>query len=109
MGDGGSLLVVPLEGAKAESLRSSSSVSSVRFREKARGPGEVRGRLTLLSHDRTAGPLVDEALGAFDVTGDSALGTSDCSTTAAAPEASAASSLIVAGAGPGHGSRSRGG
>lgn len=108
VGDGGSLLAVPLDGAKAESLRSSSSVHGVRFREKARGPGDVRGRRTLLSHDRAAGPLVDEVLGAFDLTGDSALEASDCSATAA-PVASAASSLIVAAAGPGHGKGCRGG
>lgn len=70
VGEGGSLVVVPLEGAKAESLRSSSSFSSVRFKEKARGPGEVRGRRTLVSHDRDAGPLVDEMLCAFEGTGD---------------------------------------
>jgi hypothetical protein len=70
LGEGGSLLAVPFDGAKAESLRSSSALRSVRFKEKARGPGEVRGRRTLLSHDRDAGPLVDEMLCTFEGTGD---------------------------------------
>jgi hypothetical protein len=94
LGEGGSLLVVPFGGARAESLRSSSTLSSVRFRENARGPGEVRGRRTLLSHDRDAGPLVDEMLCTFDGTGDNGVDVSDVS-TAAWPEAFTASSLIM--------------
>jgi hypothetical protein len=70
VGEGGSLVVVPFEVARAESLRSSPSLSSVRFKEKARGPGEVRGRRTLVSHDRDARPLVNEMLCAFEGTCD---------------------------------------
>jgi hypothetical protein len=55
--EGSLLLAVQLEDAKAESLRSSSSASCVLFRADALGPGEVRGRRTLLSHARVAGPF----------------------------------------------------
>lgn len=58
MGEEGSLLVVvQFDDAKAESLRSSSSANNVLFRAEVLGPGEVRGRRTLLSHPRVAGPF----------------------------------------------------
>ena len=69
VGDEGSLLVVQLEDAKAESLRSSSEVHSVRLKALALGPGEVRGRRTLLSHAREEG-LLDELLVALEGTGE---------------------------------------
>jgi hypothetical protein len=55
----GSLLDVQLDGVSAESLRSSSSQCCVRRNAEALGPGEVRGRRTLLSHPRDAGLLVE--------------------------------------------------
>lgn len=62
-GEGGSW-PVPLSVAKAESLRSSSE-NKVLLRALALGPGEVRGRRTLLSQPREVGP-VDGARFAFE-------------------------------------------
>lgn len=56
-GDEGSL-----EGAKAESRRSSSRDKKVLVRALALGAGEVRGRRTLLSHAREAGEGAGERL-----------------------------------------------
>jgi len=61
-GEGGSLVVVPFDDVKAESLRSSSSERtrcSVLAKGEDLGPGEVRGRRTLLSQAREAGLLDD--------------------------------------------------
>ena len=70
VGDEGSLLLaVQLDDAKAESLRSSSEDHSVRLKAIALGPGEVRGRRTLLSHARDAG-LLDEVLVAMEGAGE---------------------------------------
>jgi len=68
-GEEGSLLVVQLEEVRAESLRSSSSHSCVRRSAEDFGPGEVRGRRTLLSHERDAG-LLDEVLVVFEGAGE---------------------------------------
>jgi hypothetical protein len=62
VGDEGSLLVGQFKDASAESRRSSSSDSScVRLSAEALGPGEVRGRRTLLSQPRDA-KFFDEVL-----------------------------------------------
>lgn len=103
VGDEGSLLLaVQFEDAKAESLRSSSSASiCVLLRADALGPGLVRGRRTLLSHPRVAGPF-NEGFAAFE--GASAEGErcalgSEVVATRTLPEVSvastAASSLIA--------------
>lgn len=55
----GSLLAVQCDDARAESLRTSPSDSSVLLKADDLEPGEVRGRRTLLSHERDAGLLVD--------------------------------------------------
>jgi hypothetical protein len=87
----GSLLAVQLDGASAESLRSSPSQRWVRRRADALGPGEVRGRRTLLSHARDAGLLEEE-----EVLG--ALGVADAVSAAeAAATATATASLLMAG------------
>lgn len=62
----GSWAVVQFAGARAESLRS--SLSCVRRRAEALGPGEVRGRRTLLSQPRDVG-LVGEVLEALETAG----------------------------------------
>jgi hypothetical protein len=64
----GSLLEMQLDGAKAESRRSSSSHSCVRRSADALGPGEVRGRRTLLSHPRDPG-LAEDVLVALESVG----------------------------------------
>lgn len=55
---------LPWAEVRAESLRSSSWASCVRRSADAFGPGDVRGLLTLVIHDRAAG-LGAEALVAF--------------------------------------------
>ena len=67
VGDEGSLLfAVQFDDVRAESLRSSSSACiCVRRRADALGPGLVRGRRTLLSHPRVAGPF-NEGVAAFE-------------------------------------------
>jgi hypothetical protein len=109
VGEEGSLLVaVQLEDAKAESLRSSSSASSVLFRAEALGPGEVRGRRTLLSQPRVAGPFNAGLVGLESAGAGARLGGgvegaegvggalgADVVATRALPEVSAASSLIA--------------
>jgi hypothetical protein len=67
-GDDDSLPVAQFDDVSAESLRSSSSPSCVRRSAEDLGPGEVRGRRTLLSHDREAG-LGEGVLLAFEATG----------------------------------------
>ena len=92
VGEGGSWLVVQLDGARAESLRSSSSASScVRRSADAFGPGEVRGRRTLLSHERDAGLLDVRLARCGCVSG----GDVDVVSTVAGPDASASSSLMA--------------
>tara|TARA_R110002003_G_scaffold391_2_gene19447 strand:- start:31456 stop:31887 length:432 start_codon:yes stop_codon:yes gene_type:complete len=65
----GSWLVVQLDEVRAESRRSSPSHNCcVRRNAEAFGPGEVRGRRTLLSHARDAG--LAEALVAVESVGE---------------------------------------
>ena len=103
-GEGGSLMVVPWEDAKAESLRSSSSPCGVRFNAEARGPGEVRGRRTFASHDREALAFGDCGFCGLERTGASWVEVSSVeSSTWAWPEGMTASSLMMCDAGAGHG------
>lgn len=103
LGEGGSLVVVPLDDVRAESLRSSSPGGGVRLRAEARGPGEVRGRRRLSSHDREGGPVAENALSGLESTGASAFEASHGS-SAAWPEGLTASSLMMRDAGRrGHG------
>lgn len=98
-GDGGSLLcAVDVDDAKAESLRSSSSASSVLFRIDALGPGLVRGRRTLLSQPRAAGPFsegVAAVAGGAHIEGAACALGAEVVATRALPESSAASSLMT--------------
>lgn len=64
--EGSLLFAVQFEDVRAESRRSSSSASiCVRRRADALGPGLVRGRRTLLSQPRVAGPF-NEGFAAFE-------------------------------------------
>lgn len=93
----GSMVVVQLEGARAESLRSSSSQCCVRRSADALGPGEVRGRRTLLSHPRVAGPAGALGVAAAGVAGAAAAGGFSAEEVSATglSDAGAASSLMA--------------
>lgn len=100
VGDEGPLLAGHCDDARAESLRSMSPARCVWVKAEARGPGEVRGRRTLLSHERDAG-LVADALASSEDVGERSGGESSTTGEAVSAPGERTGSSIMAASGAG--------